>query len=88
VITLSVEQLHWQLADIHLAATQPYPGRKYLQAVRAGHFALDQFRGMMTITLTSEDSAALVAERDRRRDACGELNGEVPTLKDNVSLPE
>ena len=32
VVTLSVEQLHWLLAGIDLAAMQPHPERKYLQA--------------------------------------------------------
>ena len=32
VVTLSVEQLHWLLAGIDLAAMQPHPTRKYLQA--------------------------------------------------------
>lgn len=32
VVTLSVEQLHWLLAGIDLAAMQPHPARKYLQA--------------------------------------------------------
>jgi transposase len=43
---------------------------------------------MTTITLTSEDYAALVAERDGLRDACDGLNGEVRTLKVKVSLLE
>ena len=32
VVTLSVEQLHWLLAGIVLAAMRPHPERKYLQA--------------------------------------------------------
>ena len=32
VVMLSVEQLHWLLAGIDLAAMQPHPTRKYLQA--------------------------------------------------------
>jgi transposase len=32
VVTLSVEQLHWLLAGIDLAAMRPHPERKYLQA--------------------------------------------------------
>lgn len=32
VVTLSVEQLHWLLDGIDLAAMQPHPERKYLQA--------------------------------------------------------
>ena len=32
VITLNVEQLHWLLAGIDLAAMRPHPERKYLQA--------------------------------------------------------
>lgn len=32
VVTLSVEQLHWLLAGIDLAALRPHPERKYLQA--------------------------------------------------------
>lgn len=43
---------------------------------------------MTTITLTTEDYAALVAERDGLRDACDGLNGEVRTLKVKVSLLE
>ncbi|MGC8732938.1 MAG: IS66 family insertion sequence element accessory protein TnpB [Halothiobacillaceae bacterium] len=31
VVTLSVEQLHWLLSGIDLAAMQPHPERKYLQ---------------------------------------------------------
>ena len=43
---------------------------------------------MTTITLTTEDYAALVAERDGLRNACDGLNGEVRTLKVKVSLLE
>ena len=50
---------------------------------------------MATITLTTEEYAALVAdrdalrgERDGLRDACDGLNGEVRTLKVKVSLLE
>jgi len=32
VVTLTVEQLHWLLAGIDLAAMRPHPERKYLQA--------------------------------------------------------
>ena len=32
VVTLSVEQLHWLLAGIDLAAMRPHPERKYMQA--------------------------------------------------------
>ena len=32
VVELSVEQLHWLLAGIDLAALRPHPERKYLQA--------------------------------------------------------
>jgi transposase len=32
VVELSVEQLHWLLAGIDLAAMRPHPDRKYLQA--------------------------------------------------------
>lgn len=32
VVTLSVEQLHWLLSGIDLAAMRPHPERKYLQA--------------------------------------------------------
>jgi len=32
VVTLRVEQLHWLLAGIDLAAMRPHPERKYLQA--------------------------------------------------------
>ena len=32
VVTLCVEQLHWLLAGIDLAAMRPHPERKYLQA--------------------------------------------------------
>ena len=32
VVTLNVEQLHWLLAGIDLAAMHPHPERKYLQA--------------------------------------------------------
>ena len=32
VVTLSVEQLHWLLAGIDLAAMRPHPERKYVQA--------------------------------------------------------
>ena len=32
VVTLSVEQLHWLLAGIDLAAMRPHPERKYGQA--------------------------------------------------------
>ena len=32
VVELSVEQLHWLLAGIDLAAMRPHPERKYLQA--------------------------------------------------------
>jgi transposase len=31
VVTLSVEQLHWLLSGIDLAAMRPHPERKYLQ---------------------------------------------------------
>jgi transposase len=43
---------------------------------------------MATITLTTEDYAALVAERDGLRDVCDGLNGEVRILKVKVSLLE
>jgi len=43
---------------------------------------------MATITLTTEEYQALVAERDGLRDACDGLNGEVRTLKVKVSLLE
>ncbi|TWO79175.1 IS66 family insertion sequence element accessory protein TnpB [Denitratisoma oestradiolicum] len=32
VVELTVEQLHWLLAGIDLAAMRPHPERKYLQA--------------------------------------------------------
>lgn len=32
IVALSVEQLHWLLAGIDLAAMRPHPERKYLQA--------------------------------------------------------
>lgn len=32
IVTLSVEQLHWLLSGIDLAAMRPHPERKYLQA--------------------------------------------------------
>ena len=43
---------------------------------------------MATITLTSEEYAALVADRDALRGECDELRGEVRTLKVEVSLLE
>ena len=43
---------------------------------------------MATITLTTEDYEALVADRDALRDKCDGLNGEVRTLKATVSLLE
>ena len=43
---------------------------------------------MATITLTSEEYAALVADRDALRGECDGLHGEVRTLKVEVSLLE
>ena len=43
---------------------------------------------MATITLTSEEYAALVADRDVLRGECDGLRGEVRTLKVEVSLLE
>ena len=43
---------------------------------------------MATITLTSEEYAALVADRDALRGECDGLRGEVRTLKVEVSLLE
>ena len=43
---------------------------------------------MATITLTTEEYAALVADRDALRGECDGLRGEVRTLKVEVSLLE